>query len=118
MIDYLLSVVNAAEEDGEDPDFGRPIIYLEIEDKSLVGHGANARPDFCVLRAPVRMRDECPHGEKGVVDPSRRSLDRRFAVLPEFLVGLNKIFLDEVKIACDTRRAADLIMSHSDGAFA
>jgi hypothetical protein len=74
-IDDLLSMVYAAEEDGEDTDFGRQIIHLEVEDKILVGHGANARLDFCVFRAPVRMRDECPHIGKRVVDPGSRSLD-------------------------------------------
>ncbi len=59
------------------------------------------------------MCGECPHVHKGVVDPSSRSLDRTFKVLSKFLVGLSEMFLNEVKVACDIRHAADPITSHS-----
>jgi len=61
----------------------------------------------------VRMRDECSHVEKGVVDSNSRSLDSTFRVISEILVGINEMFLDEVKVACDIRRAADPITPHS-----
>ncbi len=109
----LLPVVYAAEENGEDSDFGRPIIDLEVEDEILVGHGANARLNFCLFRAPVRMRDKSAQVGKSVVDPSRRALDSAFEVLSEFLVGLDEMLLDEVEVACDIRRAADAIASHA-----
>jgi hypothetical protein len=106
-------VVYPAEENGEDHDFRRQIIDLEVEDKILVGDCADARSNFCVFCAPVRMRDECPHMDEGVVDPSSRSLDSVFEVLSEFVVVLNEMFLDEVKVAYDIRRTADPIISHS-----
>jgi hypothetical protein len=106
-------VVYAAEENGQDSNFGRLFIYLEVEDKILVRHRANARSDFCVFRAPVRMGDESPHGGKGVVDPSGRTLESTFQVLPKFLAGFKEMFLNEIKVACDIRRAADAAMRSS-----
>jgi hypothetical protein len=106
-------MVYAAEENGEDLHFGRQIINLEVEDKILVGHGANARPNFCVFRAPVGIRNECSHIDKGLVDPGRRALDSTLEAISKFLVTLDEMFLNEVKVACDIRRAADRITSHS-----
>ncbi len=114
----LLSVVYAAEEDGEDPDFGGKIIHFKVEDKILVGHGANARSNYCVFCTRLRMRDECPHVDKGVFDPSRRSLGSRLKVLSEFLVGLDEMFFDKLEVACDIRGAADPITSHACCAYA
>ena len=111
-------MVYAAEENGEYPDFGRKIIHVKVEDKILVGHGANARSNLRVFCTRLRMRDECPHVDKGVFDPSRRSLGSRLKVLSEFLVGLNEMFFDEIKVTCDIRRAADLITPHSYDAYA
>jgi hypothetical protein len=106
-------VVYASEENGEDPDFGRKIIDLKVEDETLIGHGANARSNLRVFCSAVRMRDECPHVDKGVVDPSRRSLGSSLKVLSEFLVGLNEMFFDKLKVACDIRGAADPITPHA-----
>ncbi len=105
-------MVYAAEENGEDPDFGRKIIDLKVEDEILIGHGANARSNLRVFCTRLRMRDECPHVDKGVVDPSRRSLDSRLKVFSEFLVGLNEMFFDKLKVARYIRGAADAIPSH------
>jgi hypothetical protein len=102
----LLSLVCAADENGEDTDFGRPIIDLEVEDKIPAGHGANARP------APVGMGGEGPDIGKGFFDSGRRSIDSAGEVIAEFLVGPDEMFLDAIKFACDIRRAADPIRPH------
>jgi hypothetical protein len=60
----------------------------------------------------MQMRDECPHVDKGIVDSRSRALDSILKVVSEFLVGVNEMFLDEVKVECDIRRAADPITPH------
>jgi len=51
----MLSVVYAAEENGEYPDLGRLIIGLEIDNKILAGEGANARSPPRARRGPLRQ---------------------------------------------------------------
>ena len=62
---------------------------------------------FC---APMRMRDECPHVGKSVVDPGGSAPDSNFDVVSEYLIGFDQIVLDEVKVACDVRRTADAFL--------
>src|SRR5690349_6229011 len=114
----LPSVVCPTEEDGEYPDLGRWLIDLEVEDKILVCHGSNAGPDCRVFGAPVRMGCKGPQVGNSLVDAGRRPVHRVFKVLPEFLVGLNQMLLDEAKIACDLGRAADSIASHAPSSCA
>src|SRR3546814_1904243 len=45
------------EEDGEDPDLGRRLVDLEVEDEPLAGHGPDAPPDLGEIgRASCRER--------------------------------------------------------------
>jgi len=49
----LLSVIHTAKKSGENSDFGRRLINLEVEDKVLVGNGSNARSNFRLSGAAV-----------------------------------------------------------------
>jgi len=92
-------VVYAAEENGEDADFGGRIINFKVKNKILVGYGANAWANFGLFRVRFRLRDECPHVGKGVLDSHGRALNSNLKILAEFLVGVDEMILDKVKVA-------------------
>jgi hypothetical protein len=92
----LPSVVGAAEESGQYPEFGQSLVNLEVDDEVFVGDGPKAWSDTLMFGAPMGVGRECSHVGKCVVDTSRRSLHRVFWIVSELLVGLKQMFLNEI----------------------